>query len=133
VVPKTRKLDLAWVFAEGNFAAEFGAHGALVAVGRFNLHESSEHLGGAFLFGPYAVLSHRGSRLRTMLLAQLFRIERDPPFHELDARACSGIGVFMLCARTEQRWMAVDQGWASAAQASRRATTLALSAAFTAP
>jgi len=126
-------LELPWVFADGLIAAELGARAALVAVGRFNLHDSSERLGGAILYGPYGVLSHRGPRLRTMVLAHLLRIERDPPFHELAARFCSGTGLFMVCAHADQRWMAVEQGLWNAARASGRATTLALSVGVTAP
>src|SRR5262245_13255585 len=123
-------LDLAWVLADGPFAAELGVRGALVTVGRFNLHDSSERLGGAILLGPYGVLAHRGATLRTMLVVKLSRIERHPPFHELDARFCSGTGAFMICALADQRWMAMDQPLWHAAQASRRATTLELSAGF---
>jgi hypothetical protein len=123
-------LELAWVFADGDVAAELGGRAALVLAGRFNLHDSSERLGASMLYGSYGILAHRGARFRTMLVAQLARIEREPPFHELDARLCSGSGVFMICVRAEQRWMALDREWSNLLQASRRATALSLSAAW---
>jgi hypothetical protein len=126
-------LELAWVFADGALAAELGVRGAPVIVGRFNLHESSERLGEAIAVGPYGVVSHRGEILRTMLLAELARFERERPVHEIDARLCSGTGTFMFCARTEHRWAVRERAVSSAFEASGRATTVAISAAFTAP
>jgi len=123
--------ELAWVFADGTFAAELGARGALVAIGRFNLHDSSERLGAAPSYGPYGKLAHRGAHLRTTLDAHLLRIERDPPFHELAARFCSGTGELMICAYANQRWMAQDQQLWNLAEASSRATTMSLSVGYT--
>jgi hypothetical protein len=126
-------LETGWIFSDGQLAAEAGMRAALVAIGRFNVQGSAEKLGGSLAWGPYALLSFRGEATRGMLIAELNRLERARPVHELDARMCGGTGAWLLCARIEQSWATAAETPASTFDSIARITAVGTTIAVTAP